>query len=372
MPALTPILTPSPNAPAWTPERLLVVADRVGATQEISFARPLAGRPGHMQLCFEENLRGEDAIAARFAQVRPTLLVLSRYTARNGLYWVQLARQAGIPVLFHIDDDLLKVPMSLGPAKYAAYNDPARLAALRDNIEACDLLYASTETLAEELRDNGIRVPIVAGRLYCSVEAGMAPPLPPATGPVIGYMGSGGHATDLDMIQEAIARLMRRVPSLRFEIFGTLPVPSALEPFSDRVGHVTPGMLEYGDFIALLRRLGWWIGLAPLEDNRFNRCKADTKWVEYSQAGIPVVASDLPVYHRACAGGAGFLAGGDEEWYAHMERLILDPACRATTADLASHRLQTIYRREILTRQLLVVFGMVRNMAPTGRGTAGV
>ncbi|WP_088626289.1 hypothetical protein [Oceanicola sp. 22II-s10i] len=349
-------------ASAWAPERLLVVADRVGATQEISFAQPLASRPGDMLVYFDKNLRQKEAIRARFDYVQPTLLVLSRYTYQNGLYWAQLARQAGIPVIFHIDDDLLQVPMSLGPEKYAAYNDPARLKALRDNMEACDLLYASTAPLAEDLRGHGIRVPIVAGDIYCSVDLDTAPPLPPATGPVIGYMGSGGHAADLEMIEGAIARLMLRFPTLRFEIFGTLPIPRALQPFSDRVGHVTPGMLDYDDFIALLRRLGWWIGLAPLEDNRFNRCKADTKWVEYSQAGIPVVASDLPVYHRACAGGAGFLAGDEEAWYGYMERLILDPGRRAETTSRAAQRLKTVYQRENLTRQVLEIFGQVRDL----------
>ena len=53
---------------------------------------------------------------------------------------------------------------------------------------------------------------------------------------------------------------------------------------------------NYDEFQSVLSGLGWWVGLAPLTENQFNYCKSNTKFVEYIQAGIPVIASNYGPY----------------------------------------------------------------------------
>lgn len=340
--------------------RTLVVMDSRGkrtATQEISFAQPFEGaEDSRFQLGFAVDDDGGGAIDRAFADQRPDLIVLSRYTAENGVDWIARAHGAGVPAIFHIDDDLLAVPISLGPSKFKAYNDPARLAALRANIEHSDLCYVSTPELAKRFAEHGIEAPIAAGDIYCSVRTEEVGALaPPATGPVIGYMGTGGHSADVAMILPAVAELMSRIPSLNFELFGTIKMPPELAAFGSRVRHLPP-VADYAEFRTHLRSLGWWVGLAPLEDNPFNRCKADTKWVEYSLAGMAVVASDLPVYHRACAGGSGLLASTTEQWVQAVAELLYDPAERQRTVAAAQTKLRDEYSREKLRAQVIRIF----------------
>jgi hypothetical protein len=305
---------------------------------------------------FETDHPAPEELSKAFEHRRPDLLVLSRYTSERGLDWIGLARRAGIPVIFHIDDDLLAVPTSLGHAKHSAYNSAERLKALRNNIDACDLCYVSTPPLADRFRDHGIRSPIVAGDVYCSVSPDCIGALVgPATGPVVGYMGTSGHSADLAMILPAIGEAMEAVPELQFELFGTIEMPAELARFGRRVRHLPP-VADYSDFIPQLRSLGWWVGLAPLEDNAFNRCKADTKWVEYSLAGIATVASDLPVYHRACSGGAGILADGSIRWRDAVLSLVYGPEMRRSLVAAAQQKLRTRYSHENLRRQVLDVF----------------
>ena len=352
----------SPSA-APTGTSVLVVYDgKRGptATQTISFEQPFARTNGirDIRVSFEKHYTDAPEIERAFATQQPQLLVLSRYTSERGLDWIRLARAAEIPVIFHIDDDLLAVPASLGEAKYKAYNNPERLKALRDNIDASDLVYVSTAELARRFEDYEIPTPIVAGDVYCSVApADMGALLVPASGPVIGYMGTSGHSVDLAMILPAISEVMDAVPTLQFEVFGTIEMPSELSRFSGRVRHIAP-VADYERFLARLRTLGWWVGLAPLEDNRFNRCKADTKWVEYSTAGIPVVASDLPVYHRACADGAGVLASSNDGWTNALLELVYQPDLRRQMVEKAQAKLRQSYTHECLRAQVLKIFDL--------------
>jgi len=328
------------------------------ATQMISFGHAFARTPeAPFRIAFEGHRADTAEIEAAFDAQQPDVLILSRYTSERGSDWVALARQAGIPVIFHLDDDLLAVPESLGTAKFKAYNSPERLKALRDNIEASDLCYVSTEELGRRMEDHGISIPIIAGEIYCSVSADeVGAFLPPATAPVIGYMGTAGHSADLAMILPAICQMMELVPGLNVEIFGTIKMPPELARFGTRVRHL-PSVADYAQFRSFLRSLGWWVGLAPLEDNAFNRCKADTKWVEYSLAGMAVIASDLPVYQRACADGAGVLATGCEDWAEAAMRLIHRPDYRASMIERAQNKLRERYTHDRLRRQVIEIFG---------------
>jgi hypothetical protein len=350
-----------------TLERVLVVVDTQGptATQTISFSQPF-GEPHaepFYRIAFETERSDPAAIANAYASHNPDLLVLSRYTSPAGLDWIARAREARIPVVFHIDDDLLAVPASVGESKFRSYNDPARVKALRENIEAADLCYVSTEGLERRLKEHGVGVPIVAGEIYCSVspdEVGAL--LPPSTGPVIGYMGTGGHGADLAVAVPAICEAMERVPSLNMELFGTIKMPPELLRFGPRVRHLPP-VADYADFRTALRSLGWWVGLAPLEDNEFNRCKTNAKWVEYTLAGMAVIASDLPVYHRSCAGGAGLLVQGADQWAEPIMRLIHQPRERTSMVATAQQKLREHYSHLHLRQQVAGIFSQAFALA---------
>ena len=161
------------------------------------------------------------------------------------------------------------------------------------------------------------------------------------------------------MVMPAVCAVMDEMPSLNFEVFGTIKMPGELERFGRRVRHLAP-VSDYADFIPHLRSLGWWVGLAPLEDNPFNRCKADTKWVEYSLAGMAVVASDLPVYKRACTNGTGLLCRSTDDWRDAIASFIYRPDFRCQTIAAAQAKLIAEYSHATLRRQVLDVFAQAR------------
>lgn len=354
--------------PTW-PRSVLVIADKITATQEISFGQPLAelAHNGEMTLSMvgDDKDWGSAEASQLLDDVQPDLLVLSRYTLpRSGLF-IAGARERNIPTVFHIDDDLLDVPVSLGKGKQT-YRDPERLAALRYALDNSDLVYTSTAPLAERLRAHGIRAPIVHGDLYCTIEPGSIPARLPSTAPVIGYMGTSGHGEDLALVGPAMETLLDSMPALSFETFGTISPLPQLARFGRRVLH-HGAVPNYTGFLEKLCDLGWWVGLAPLADNPFNRCKADTKWVEYAYAGIAAVAQDLPLYHRACASGTGILATSVGEWTDAIAKLVRDLRVREEMVRAAQEKLRTVYSHAALRRQVLDVFKRARALHARNR-----
>lgn len=346
------------------PIRLLVIADKHTATQYISFLRPLQAlvEAGRMRIFFERCPKSPAAADAQFKSIAPDYLVLSRCTLPGGESLVKLARSHAIPYLYHIDDDLLRVPESIGADKFIAYNHPVRLQRLTDFMNSADLVYASTEPLQAALRESGITSNIEADQIYCGVDADALLQPMVSAGPIIGYMGTGSHVNDLLMILPSIERLMDEHKALRFELFGTIQMPEQLARFGNRVMVHQPD-LNYAGFIHKLQSLGWWIGLAPLEDNAFNRCKADTKWVEYTTAGIAVVASDVPVYHRACAEGCGVLMPEDGDWFAAITTLLRDAGQRRRIIANARARLRENYSQDTLRQQVLAMLAKASAIA---------
>jgi len=68
----------------------------------------------------------------------------------------------------------------------------------------------------------------------------------------------------------------------------------------------------------------WDIGLAPLIDNEFNRCKTDNKYREYASLGICGIYSNVIPYSNSILNNVtGVLVDNNEDmWYESIKELI--------------------------------------------------
>lgn len=63
--------------------------------------------------------------------------------------------------------------------------------------------------------------------------------------------------------------------------------------------------------------------VVPLQDNTYNRCKSDIKFIETATATKPGVFSDIRPYHETVKHGiTGFLANNSEQWYESLKTLV--------------------------------------------------
>lgn len=361
-------------------QRVLFVANGMIPTLQLSFLKPLAPdveagtlawkvivgddiKKKQAELNEQPGIAVKDALRAwldeTIAAFAPTVVVFCRYSDRFAAHIVDRARSAGAAVVYHIDDDLLNVPIEIGEAKFRVHNAPDRLATVRYLLEHADLVYCSTQALVERFRELGFSSPMVAGDVYCTGTVLAPAELRPVT--KIGYMGFD-HAHDLATILPALVHVLRTHPHVAFELFGSIPKPVELDEFAERVS-VIPPVRVYADFMRKFASLGWDIGLCPLARSDFNRVKANTKWVEYTSIGAAVVATSDMVYDECCAGGCGVLADTTAQWILALERLCAQPEARCALVRNAQARLEKDYSDEQLRRQIMAVFARARTMA---------
>ena len=156
---------------------------------------------------------------------------------------------------------------------------------------------------------------------------------------VIGYSGSNSHDEDLKMMFPTLARIMDKYPNVYFETLGAVGKKNIelFTPFSESAKlrcDILPSTWTFNEYPKYLSTLKWDIGLAPLIDSSFTRCKSSIKFFEYSMYKIPTIVSRVYPYYVPCFGReviqnevTGLLVK-QNEWEQALEKLILDKDLR--------------------------------------------
>lgn len=218
-------------------------------------------------------------------------------------------------VVADIDDDL----WGLGAARLSQQtNLPALEAVLRE----ADTITTTNPTLAGRVRRFGRDVRVLPN--YVNGEDWPAPAPRPDGPPVVVLAGGNSHAADWRVVAPALRRLVDEGVALR--VCGFLP--DYLRPLCADF-RPWAGLDAYPAMLA-----GATVGLCPLPDSGFNRCKSPIKLFEYALSGAAVVASPCqygPVLRAAGQGAYVVPDGGD--WYTPIRAALADtqaaPALRA-------------------------------------------
>ena len=266
--------------------------------------------------------------------VEADIIVTQRYAIADGETADRLSahcRRSGARLVFDLDDDLLHIPSDHPDAK--ALRPRAKV--VRRMLRAADTVWLSTRGLAERLAALRPDAMVVENRLDERIWTATAPPS--SDHPVrILCMGTSSHDRDFAMIEPALTRLKAEYGG-RIDI-GIIGMTGRheLPPGLQRIGTPVSAMRSYPGFVQWLSSVqpGWHIGLAPLLDTEFNRCKSALKSIDYAALGLVVLASDMSVYRGSIADGlAGHLvANTSAAWYAAIDRFMRDPDARRAVA----------------------------------------
>jgi glycosyltransferase involved in cell wall biosynthesis len=363
---------------AFSPERerILFVANANVPTLQLSFEKPLAPLVARgeitIDLLTEQELRdqpgvlGDEATETAWIERRldafdPSILIFCRYSGPASGAMIGWARKNNIPIIYHIDDDLLAIPAEIGQRKFELHNAPERLSTVRSLLTSANLVYASTENLRQRLMGYFPTLRIVSGHIYCSGSV-LRRPAAAKMARKVGYMASADHAHNLQMVLGAIERLLELNPHVQFELFGSIAVPAELKRFGDRVTTALP-IADYTTFLQEFAGREWDVGICPLVPIDFNLMKANTKWVEYTSCGAAVIASRGTVYDECCADSCGILAATEEEWLSALDHLVNDDEARLAMIHRAQDKLEREYHIGRLRDQVLDVISKSRETA---------
>jgi len=269
-----------------------------------------------------------DVYVIQMAQFRETEALLGRLAA------------LGKVGLVEVDDHVRATPF-YNPAfrKFRGRGGKARL--LEECMKAADGVTVSTPELAElyaPLNPNTFPLP----NCIDLEDPAWKPRVEKAEGRVVvGWAGSPTHLEDFRPLVPVLEALCRRYPRVKVAVGGPEEVFSLLGQIPEsQKEYLSP--VPFDKYPEMLARFD--IGLVPLLDNAFNRCKSDLKGLEYSALGIPFLASPLPAYRRLVEEGRnGFLCSHRREWFGRLCLLVEKEDLRRRMGEAA---------REIVERRM--------------------
>ncbi|WP_256870340.1 glycosyltransferase [Chromobacterium haemolyticum] len=254
---------------------------------------------------------------------------------------------AGKPIIFDIDDWLWGMPRS-----NPMFDDFAKLNEfILWLLPYCQLVTTSTESLAEKVRPLNPNVVVVPNAISQHRILEVVPREPQV---VIGFAGTSTHSRDVDMIAPALLRVYHEyADSVKFVFWGNVP-RGMVGLKGVRQG---PGGVMYHDYFKTLASLKLDICLAPLEDEDFNNCKSDIKWLDYSVTGGACIVSDSPPYQELKDSKLALVVkNSTEAWYDAIVTLIEDEALRKSLASNSRQHVLSERTLEVLLPKFIEVW----------------
>jgi len=244
--------------------------------------------------------RSEDADIVHIARVRN----------QEAINMVRQLKSQGKKVVYDIDDNYWV--NDLQDTKLGT--DSNRKSLLNQIIGLSDAVIVTTKPLADVVKENtGKLAHIVPNFLEPSVF-GRSVSLPElGTKPILLVSGGIGHERDFELYSKLI--LDRRLKDFQWLIFCPDKYKSVL---SGVTYWPVVDLHRYFSVISTLGRRQNILSIVHLLDVPFNHAKSRLKWMEYTQAGIPGIYSDVGEYpgHAYCTIPSSATAG---QW---VERII--------------------------------------------------
>jgi glycosyltransferase involved in cell wall biosynthesis len=168
----------------------------------------------------------------------------------------------------------------------------------------------------------------------------------------IGFAASVDRTIDIDdLLKGVLPRLKERYKDgIRIQFFGAKPsLVDRLE-----LEHF-PYVGSYEEYQNRMKELDWDIGLAPMPDTDFHKCKHYNKFIEYGAFSIVGVYSDVKPYNRVVQNGEnGILCGNSpDEWFEAVCSLIGDKESLMRIRNNLNHQMRMQFGIERVAQDYL-------------------
>jgi glycosyltransferase involved in cell wall biosynthesis len=180
-------------------------------------------------------------------------------------------------------------------------------------------------------------------------------------------MGTATHDADLALITPVARRLRAEFGAeVSIEIIGVTS-RSDISPDLVRVALPATATRSYPAFVSwFTRNRRWDIGIAPLMDSAFNRCKSAIKAMDYMGLGLAVVVSDVEAYRDLPNDAVLRVANDPDSWYEALAGLVRDAGWRRQRAETGLHRFSQLYTLAAQSESRRAVWSQLRSASPVG------
>jgi glycosyltransferase involved in cell wall biosynthesis len=251
------------------------------------------------------------------------IIMFQRQYSPSAIQLMKYAKSLGKKTVYELDDDIWNIDMT-NPG-YPFWSQKNNVNAVQELMRMADIVTTTTPRLANYMRrfnKNVYAIPNMLPEEHWHITR-----VKRSKGKlVIGWAGSRHHWVDLNILEGTIQQLLDEYPNIEFHIAGADELPFKSH---ERIMILPTVKIEAYPVIMS----GFDIGLAPVTDTHFNRCKSDLKFIEYGMAGVPAVVSKVESYTDSVINGEnGFLAKNTKDWLKYLRWMIEDEKLRKKIA----------------------------------------
>lgn len=271
--------------------------------------------------------------------------------------------ETGKKMVYDTDDALTLIDLS-NPFYHAVKRD---VGSFIEALERSDHITVSTPAMAKYASSLTNKPVTVVPNCFTPSE--WTYPRPEREGFRVGFAGSATHVQDLIDVIPAIRNLQIRYPGrLKFLIMGfgqsdyrkwhadfRYGAPDEAVALLDQFDRLLAGIefewvpyVDFKDYPSTLINMALDIGLCPLRDTPFNRCRSACKAMEYALSGALALATDCDVYRSELSS----ILVEDGKWEEKIEFYMND---RATLDSDRSKRLEWIKENRDIGTQLAIL-----------------
>lgn len=274
---------------------------------------------------------------------------------KTAKYLVKLCKYNKIRLIYEIDDDLLDIDKT--HPNY--YEFLGKKEVIKYLIKNSDVVTVSTMFLKEKLCYLNSNIKVIKN--HSNDMLALKNNSFKSDAIKIGYMGTLTHKNDVKLIEKAINNVKEYFSKKGKKIiFETVGVTDEKIDCGDSI-NIPFKYSKYPYFIRWLKRIvNWDIGLAPLENNEFNKSKSEIKYLEYTSLGIPGIYSDVGAYGEVIENNKnGILIENNsvDEWQSAIINLIENIELQKDVVNNAQNDIKNNYSIELMVNSWFKILG---------------
>jgi tetratricopeptide (TPR) repeat protein len=249
------------------------------------------------------------------------ILILHLLSEHDLLPIIEERKRRGLPTIYELSDNIMAMHDGIGIKGW--FSDPVNLALAFQYMKMADAVQVTGSGLADQFRFINQNMVVFKNQIATLGKVGRRH----SERVILGWAGSSGHKRDIQAIIDVIAQVMCKYSHVDFAFMGDEAIYETLcqaLPVG-RTMYTPTGTLN--DYLFFLQNLD--IGIAPLEDNPYNRCRSDIKFLEYASRGVVSVLCSLTPYKDSVQHGAtGFLYDSLHQLHSILSILACDADLR--------------------------------------------
>jgi len=275
------------------------------------------------------------------------ILILHLLSEHDLLPIMEERKRQGRPTIYELSDNIMALHEGVGIKGW--FSDPVNLGLAFQYMKMADAVQVTGSGLADQIRFINTQTVIFENQMATLGRVGRQS----SKRVILGWAGSSSHGRDIEAVRDVVCQIIHAYSHVNFAFMGDEAIYRMLSAALP-VGRSTftpTGTLD--DYLAFLQKLD--IGIAPLQDNPYNRCRSDVKFLEYASRGVVSVLSSLTPYKASVQHGeTGFLYDSPQQLLSILSMLVCDTDLRyriskAAYAYVTHYRLEEMHAKRRLT-----------------------